>query len=380
VCIIFSAGRGEQALVGNNEDFIDPHTKVWFLPPQGGQVGGASFEAGRFGRVYFGYGNFYPQGGMNEAGLVFDYTATVPLPVLGAVGKPIFDGDLTDKVMAECATVAEALALLDGYNLEWLERACLFLADAGGDSAIVEGDVVLPKQGAYQVLTNFYQSRTEPGEIPCQRYRIAAAMLEGGDDISLDLFRRILAATHQEGWAHTVYSNIYDPRRGIVYLYHFHNFENAVRLDLREELAAGLRALDLPGLFPETHAARTYTDRFDFARGKTALIDRRRAEGEIMEFGPDFRDRYAGRYRLSAFGEVYVEVIQGGAGLFCRIVEPPGHELYHMQEMFAVAESQFVVPQAGKDWELCFQADGSGQITRLTIDRGDGWQVPGMRM
>ena len=59
-------------------------------------------------------------------------------------------------------------------------------------------------------------------------------MLEDADDISVDLAKRVLAATHQEGpGSRTLYSNVYDLKRRIVYLYHYHNFQNEVVIDLK---------------------------------------------------------------------------------------------------------------------------------------------------
>jgi hypothetical protein len=54
---------GQRVLVGNNEDSKIPYTRVWFVPA----------EKDQFGRVYFGYDNWIPQGGMNDQGLFFDY-------------------------------------------------------------------------------------------------------------------------------------------------------------------------------------------------------------------------------------------------------------------------------------------------------------------
>jgi hypothetical protein len=76
-------------------------------------------------------------------------------------------------------------------------------------------------------------------------------MLTDADEVSVDLCKRVLAATHQEGANPTLYSNVYDLKRRIVYLYHFHNFQNEVVIDLKKELAKGAHKLDLPGLFPK---------------------------------------------------------------------------------------------------------------------------------
>ena len=71
-CTAFVVYRNGLALAGNNEDFWLTDTKIWYVPKEGSKRG----VAGKLGRVYFGFDNFYPQGGMNEAGLFFDGFAT----------------------------------------------------------------------------------------------------------------------------------------------------------------------------------------------------------------------------------------------------------------------------------------------------------------
>ena len=64
-CTIFMASKEGKTLVGNNEDWVDPASHVWFIPA----------SEGRYGRVYFGFGTELPQGGMNEQGLFMDFAA-----------------------------------------------------------------------------------------------------------------------------------------------------------------------------------------------------------------------------------------------------------------------------------------------------------------
>ena len=87
-------------------------------------------------------------------------------------------------------------------------------------------------------------------------------MLErAGDEISIDLFRRILAATYQNGGSPTLYSNIYDLRSQTMSLYYFHDFEHVVTFDLADELKKGERVLDIPSLFPRNADAETFAAR-----------------------------------------------------------------------------------------------------------------------
>jgi hypothetical protein len=64
-CTIFMAAFGYKVLYGNNEDWRDPHTYVWTSP--------ATKDA--YGALYLGFGNRWPQGGVNETGLAFDSNA-----------------------------------------------------------------------------------------------------------------------------------------------------------------------------------------------------------------------------------------------------------------------------------------------------------------
>ena len=70
-CALDATGR---VLVGNNEDYNNPRTKIRFIPA----------EPGSYGRMYVGFDDLWPQGGMNERGLWFDGFATpaVKLPPL----------------------------------------------------------------------------------------------------------------------------------------------------------------------------------------------------------------------------------------------------------------------------------------------------------
>jgi hypothetical protein len=248
-CTMFTATKDGKTLIGNNEDWVDPNTKMWIEPA----------AEGKYGVLYFGFGNMFPQGGMNDQGLVFDGFATPYLAIRNSSGKKRFEGNLINKVMQECATIDEVVRLCEPYSMEGLENAQLMFADRHGDSIIVEGDAFHRKKGDFQVVTNFYLSLLDDGdEIPCPRYRLATEMLTTGD-VSVESFRSILAAVHAEGeWGGTQYSNIYDPGEGLIYLYHFHNFENEVVINLAEELAKGEHVVDVPSLFPDSNAAASY--------------------------------------------------------------------------------------------------------------------------
>ena len=54
---MFKITQGGKTLVGNNEDYWNPNTRVWFEQSEGEKMGA----------MYVGFDDLYPQGGMNEA-------------------------------------------------------------------------------------------------------------------------------------------------------------------------------------------------------------------------------------------------------------------------------------------------------------------------
>lgn len=284
-CTIMYASDGEQALGGNNEDWNNPFTKIWFLPA----------KAGKYGRVYFGFDSFMPQGGMNDQGLFFDAAVAETINVPYDSGKLDFEGSLMLKVMAECGSVDEALKLFEEYNVSGNWNGQYLIGDKYGHSAIIEPQTILKKTDRYQIATNFYQSKKDPEEYTCDRYRIANEIFEKSEEISVDLFRRILDAVHyeSESRAETLYSNIYDLKNGQIYLYHFHNFHNVFVLDLKEELRKGVHFYNLPSLFPKTFAAERYMK--DKSEKFNELL---KEKGIIVDINPQIYETYAGRYEV----------------------------------------------------------------------------------
>ncbi len=239
-CTIFYVTDGNKVLAGSNEDWKDPYSKMWFYPP----------EDDKHGWIKFGWGSGFPQGGMNDQGLFWDATAGPYLAMpFSETQKEKYPGPLMQKVIRECANIEEALEVFAGYYCEDQYNAQYLVGDSTGNSIIVEGDNIISIEGNYQVLTNFYQSHPELGGYPCRRYETALEMLGYNSDLTTYFVGSILAATHQEGKYPTQYSNIYDLKGGLIYLFHYRNYEEFIAIDLTEELKKGHRSFDIPGLF-----------------------------------------------------------------------------------------------------------------------------------
>jgi len=286
VCTIVTIAKNSVVLAGNNEDWTEPRTKIWFVP--------ASKEA--YGRVYVGF-DHAPihdrfQGGMNNQGLFMDMNAVQPTGWQSEPGKSSFQGDLVEQILSHHSTVDEVVEFFQQHNVPDLNILRVPVADARGNSVIVEwgkGQLrFLYKEGCYQIATNFIQSNYEnPEEYPCQRYKIADSLLRSATAASVDLIRSVLSATHSDYISPTLYSNICDLKEKRIYLYLFHNFEEEVVFDLNEELRKGEAEYPIRSLFATTPFAAHQFSQIGPQIGAEALmsmIDEKGIEEAINQF------------------------------------------------------------------------------------------------
>ncbi len=350
-CSVLYATDGELALGGNNEDYLNPLTKVWFIPG----------ESGSFGRVYFGFADYHAQGGMNDQGLFFDGLGLDETLPVSKEGKQQYAGNLVDKAMSECATVDCVAGIFGQYYAHDSWYWQFLFGDATGESAIVEAGAIIRQQGGYQVATNFAQSVTPPEESTCWRYRKAVELLEGMEALSVESLRDVLDAVHLEGPSQTLYSNVYDLKNKLVYLYYFHNYDEVVVLDLEEELAQGYHAYDLPSLFPPNPAAEAW------AKPKLQryheLVESRVATG----LDPAVLKAYAGAYEWRA-GQSLTVIAQAGS-LLLRFPD------YHQHELFPQSATDFYYVaflDGGFDiaYEARFGLDEDRQVEYLELALG----------
>jgi hypothetical protein len=241
-CTVFHASNDNMALGGNNEDWSDPDTYIYFIPPSDTE----------YGMVIVGYtGSYWIQGGMNEKGIFWDGLACPYLEVVNSTGKPYYPGNIFEYILSVCETCDDALYILDQYNMKILERAQVLVGDQYGDSFIIEGDVIHHKKDYFQVGTNFYLSQHPDPPYPCWRYNTALAMFEenGKDNLSVDFCSSVLDAVHQEGNYPTQYSTVYDLKNQLIYVYYYHNFNKVKVFNLSEELLLGHHEYSIPELF-----------------------------------------------------------------------------------------------------------------------------------
>ena len=240
-CSLIKMTTGGKTIVGNNEDFQNADTRIWFEP-----------ETGKlYGAVYVGYNNLFPEGGINEAGLMFDAFGMDNKPLKDTTGKlSIFELDLKRRIMKECSTVEQVKVLIEKYNLYFWSHAVWVFVDKSANYLVVDGDNSTLGNNQYFVQTNFRQSEiNDEKDITCSRYLKALSLLRSRGEASVAYCTSLMDSVHQQT---TLYTTVYDLNAGTIDLYHFHNFSKVIRFNIKDELKKGCRVLRIPELFPET--------------------------------------------------------------------------------------------------------------------------------
>ena len=241
-CTIISASLNGEVLAGGNEDYDNPFIRVWFNPP----------TADRYGSVCFGFPDLQPQTAMNEHGLFFDFTAQEGIDPSKLNLKNPYYGDLTFELLGKCKNIGEVLAFLKTHDYAFRSQA--LIADASGRSLVINAGIIVEKTGSYQINTNFNICNLKDRNFNCWRYELAEKELSTTKEISIDYFKKLLKSTSQEGKTGTLYSNIYDLKRGLVYVYLYRNFDEVYVIDLKKELSKGYRIEALSSHFKNTAA------------------------------------------------------------------------------------------------------------------------------
>jgi hypothetical protein len=238
-CTIITVSNENKVLFGNNEDWNNPNTYLWFELQ----------EEGKFGGVYLGFDNFFPQGGMNEKGLCFDANA---LPKMTLNNHPELLSPkrwVVEHIMDVSNNISNAIQVAQEYNWGTSMAYQLHFADVTGDAVVIspgtDGEINFTRKkpnDKFLVSTNFNVGYPPNGWTPCWRYQVATEMLNSIDhenNLTIEAVRDILNATHVEGAYATKYSNIFDLINRDIYIYQNHNFDRVVRLNLDEEIAKG---------------------------------------------------------------------------------------------------------------------------------------------
>lgn len=264
-CTAFKVTVDGRTLVGCNEDAWSINAQVRFEQGRDGQ----------YGSIHFGHYNGHPyrtmtdQMGMNEAGLVFDGLSVQrgsfrQRPGMRWVGA----SDAVVHAMRTCATVQDVAAYARAVQVG-LVGGMLFFCDRSGGYLIIEPDTMLLGNVPWYALGNWRMSScSDPNTIPIPRLQAGRALLNEGIDASVESGTRVLEsmkACRSKLGNGTLFSALFDPSQGQAHLFFYHDFNERISFDLKQELAKGDRTIDMASLFgerPEYNALVAYVTPF----------------------------------------------------------------------------------------------------------------------
>jgi tetratricopeptide (TPR) repeat protein len=255
--IISGIDKNGVVWAGNNEDYeFDFQTYLNILPA----------EQKLFGAITFTYDrpDSFIQGGINEAGLFFDYNALQSVPVSNYAGWnnkkdfPAGDNGFNKYILQHCSSTKQVIDLLKEYRLPALLSSQLHVADQNGNLAVIDPDGIHTDK-SYQVSTNFnvYSKASSAQGRACWRFPIAAKLLRE-QGVSLENFREILNATQQSRYYGTIYSNIANLSTGDIYFYYAGDFGNPYHFRIKDMLNKGKRSYPMRTLFPDSPIVKVW--------------------------------------------------------------------------------------------------------------------------
>ena len=155
--------------VVNNEDYwLDTETYLQIQPR----------KKGEYARIWYGWDDF-AQGGINEKGLFFDAATTPEQVRIRGFSNP--KSNLGDQLLAQCATVEEAIEFLQRKKIA-LTNSHLMFGDKSGEAVIIEWvdgkqELIWIKSDRL-IMTNFLLANPGAGNSPCYRYQAITSSLD----------------------------------------------------------------------------------------------------------------------------------------------------------------------------------------------------------
>lgn len=247
-CTIFTVKIKDNIYFCNHEDYWEYGTMLWVRPGDGKKLGA----------IYYGYkstqesyrnifadkpdlmvGDIHPDGGMNEKGLSWDWVAdgTVWGTEKDSDKPPYKKSHIFYDIIQKYSTVDEAIDFIKKYkHTGYVGRA--IMNDRFGNSVEIYGKggkIFFEKADKNYQITG-YGERTE-----------AKSLLNAGEYKNIKQIAVILDASHQG--ILNQYSNINDPVNKIIYLFHFQNFEEFIKIDMLHEFLFGEKSYSIPSLF-----------------------------------------------------------------------------------------------------------------------------------
>lgn len=187
--------------------------------------------------------------GINEKGLAFGSSGLPPVALNPHPERPYSASSTRFEIKAlrECSSVTCVIKMAEKFN--WGSTSDLLsqyhFADSTGNAVVIsagkDGELAFTeKEKEFLVSTNFNRANPDNGKYPCWRYDTAVSMLQKDEqENDVDYITQILDAVHVEGaLLNTEFSYIFDLGTGDVYIYYFHQFDEAIQINLAEWLSS----------------------------------------------------------------------------------------------------------------------------------------------
>jgi hypothetical protein len=230
-CTVFTIVGGQKILFCDNEDFSNPHTRIWFVPESGT----------KHGCVYLGFDDGWGQNGLNDQGLAYGWVAGFNEQWQRQPEMKTIDGKPCHRMLESCATVEEAIAFFERQWEESFSYGRLLVADRSGKSVILrarDGKLHAPIVTRSQGMGHRFGMRGDE----------ATPMLAQITRPTLADAARVLEFTRQEGVNATKYSVVSDLKTCDIWLYRFLDQTGPVHFNLRRELDKPAHYYDIPQL------------------------------------------------------------------------------------------------------------------------------------
>lgn len=284
-CTIFVLTDAKRSLFFNNEDWFNPMTRLWFVPAGKDHLGCA----------YLGFDNGWAQGGMNTAGLAFDWVSGFDEKYEPESHLQPIRGNPSERMLESCTTVDEAIAFYRKFLELDFKRSRILIADRTGASVAIGA-----REGRLHVVPLHKSRGFGYGRVALERE------LAKSPEPTVANGAAILRACFQPGDGGTKYSNVFDLKSGEIVLFPFPMRDESVTLNLDAELKKGGHYYEIPKIREQLAAApqpltnsmkRFYLDEF------TPIEDREPAVAARLQ--TMIRDAQAGKMREADFAPAF---------------------------------------------------------------------------